>query len=223
MLKKLCSHGGFLSVAIDNTLVNIQSKLPLAPGPYVKITIQDTGAGISKDNLSHLFTPFFSTKANNRGLGLATSLSIIQQHGGAIDVDTKENEGTNFQIYLPAIIDTFSQQAETTAQANQEDNNELQQFKILIMDDEDLVREVLEKMLKKMGYVVEAVYDGESAITAYQTNQDSETTFDLIILDLTIQGGMGGLEAGKQIRIESRCKNYNFEWLYYRFCFNSIP
>ena len=165
----------------------------------MKITIQDTGAGISKDNLSHLFTPFFSTKANNRGLGLATSLSIIQQHGGAIDVDTKENEGTNFQIYLPAIINTFSQQAETTAQANQEDNNELQQFKILIMDDEDLVREVLEKMLKKMGYVVEAVYDGESAITAYQTNQDSETTFDLIILDLTIQGGMGGLEAGKQI------------------------
>ena len=193
--------GGMVRISGENLLVEPGSDLPLDAGRYVKISIQDEGIGISADHLSKIFDPYFTTKQMGSGLGLATSYSIIKNHRGHISVESKLEKGTTFQVYLPASDQEVTQQL-------QDDGKLIPgEGKILVMDDESIVREVLGKMLMTLGYAVESAQDGAKAIELYTRAQDTGDPFALVILDLTVPGGMGGKEAIARLqKIDPRVK-----------------
>jgi two-component system, cell cycle sensor histidine kinase and response regulator CckA len=160
----------------------------IKPGDYVVIEISDTGVGIHSDLLSRIFDPYFSTKPRGSGLGLSITYSILKRHNGYIDVKSEIGKGTTFRIYLPASGALIPKQ--------QIEPKEIQTgtAKILVMDDEELVRSICAEILLNLGYDVETASHGEEAISMFNNALDSEKRFDLVIMDLTIPGGLGGKE-----------------------------
>ena len=185
-------EGGVIKISADNISVTDSRDLPLEPGKYVKITIRDRGKGIPEDYLERIFEPYFTTKEKGYGLGLATSYSIVKKHGGHISVDSKVGEGTTFCVYLPA-----------TEKRVEEKRDEKEPVpgtgRILVMDDDGDVRAVLSMMLDELGYEVHLVQDGEQALKVYMEEKESGRPFDLVIMDLTIQGGIGGEQAIRRL------------------------
>ncbi len=181
-------EGGIIQVQAENVAVHLQQNIPLPPGEYVKITIKDRGVGIPAKYLSKIFDPYFTTKQQGSGLGLATTYSIIKQHTGHVDVESEVGVGTTFTVWLPA--------SETIVEPKQEEVSELLAGKgrVLLMDDEEIIREAAGEALQGLGYDVEVVKDGAEAITQYKNAQKAGTPFDVVIMDLTIPGGMGGRE-----------------------------
>ncbi|MCK5124699.1 MAG: response regulator [candidate division Zixibacteria bacterium] len=181
--------GGRISVSAENIVIENNSTLSLDNGSYIKITIKDKGVGISKSDMDRIFDPFYTTKEDNNGMGLAIAYSIIKKHNGAIDVESQPAIGTTFFIYLPSTTEGkqmgTSQSISHTAGAG----------RILIMDDEAGVRKLAGRVLKKLGYDVDCVSDGEEAVILYKEAKEKNWPFDLIIMDLTIPGGMGGKDA----------------------------
>ena len=161
----------------------------LENGTYVKIAIRDTGIGISEQYLGKIFDPYFTTKEKGSGLGLATSYSIIKNHNGVIDVKSEVDKGSEFVIYLPA---TASMKGE--AQATPAPTTPGRPGRMLVMDDDPVIRDVACELLKALGHTVEFASQGTEAIEKYQEAQRSGTPFDAVILDLTVRGGMGGAE-----------------------------
>ena len=157
-------------------------------GKYVEISIQDKGIGISEEYLPKIFDPYFTTKANGSGLGLATCYSIIKNHGGVIHVSSKVGKGTTVYVYLPAI------EAEKEIPQPPELSPTVRKGRILLMDDEELIRNVGGEMIKTLDHEVELAEHGEEAIGKYKAAMESGRPFDIIILDLTVRGGMGGRE-----------------------------
>jgi PAS domain S-box-containing protein len=182
-------EGGIITIRCENSIVRRQSGLPLRPGDYVKIVVQDHGVGIIKEHLPKVFDPYFTTKQKGSGLGLATSYSIIQKHGGHIAVESELGIGTVFSIYLPASRDAKMPQKPDRAQI------QMGSGKILLMDDEEEVRNTTGDVLKRLGYTVEFADDGIQAIELYQAALKNGEHFDAVIMDLTVPGGMGGKEA----------------------------
>ena len=182
-------RGGIISVACINKTFE---KMHPRHGNYVQITIEDTGAGISEKNLEKIFDPYFSTKKTGSGLGLAVTHSIIHKHGGFIDVHSREGEGTIFTIFLP-VFDTQKSIHPQPMQTNPA--KEVKNLSILVMDDEEAIRILLKNMLEKIGHTATLVENGEQAIEAYRKEK-----FDLVILDVTIPGGMGGIETVKELK-----------------------
>jgi two-component system cell cycle sensor histidine kinase/response regulator CckA len=185
--------GGSLQVYCGNVNVD-RNDPPLAKGRYILISIMDHGVGIPKNHLSKIFDPYFTTKKKGSGLGLSTSYSIVKNHGGHIQVKSETGIGTTFQVFLPA-----SEEGKLPARVEEE------QFasgkgKILVMDDEEAVRDVARSMLESLGYSVTLARDGNEAIAIYKTAMDSDEPFDSVLMDLTIPGGMGGMEAVRKIR-----------------------
>lgn len=169
--------------------------IPLQPGKYVKITIQDQGIGIPREYLDRIFDPYFTTKQKGSGLGLATSYSIIKKHGGYIFVESEVSVGTTFTIYLPAIPEATPVSSSTEARELPRGEG-----RILIMDDEESVLNVATQMLHSLGYEVESARDGEEAIQKYREAREAGRPFDAVIMDLTVPGGMGGREAVQKLR-----------------------
>jgi hypothetical protein len=165
--------------------INAESVLPLKAGHYVKVSIKDSGIGISQENIQKIFDPYFTTKPNGSGFGLSTSYSIIKNHNGHISVESRSGTGTTFYIYLPASPTGFLMK-------KQEDRLITGHGRILLMDDEETVRMVTGKMLRHLGYEVEFAKDGEEAIRLYESAKKSGRPFDAVIMDLTVPGGMGG-------------------------------
>lgn len=187
---------GTVNVSVTN--IDIPSTAnPRLPdgGRFVRIDIQDTGTGISEQNLSKIFDPYFSTKQKGSGLGLATSYSIIKNHGGAIEVKSEPQRGTTFSIYLPASEGLEMSTASPAATAVG-----TKKSRVLLMDDEDLVRNVAREMIAALGHEVVSAEDGRKAIELFQQAKDDGVAFDLVILDLTVKGGMDGEEAIAKIR-----------------------
>ncbi|MBI5634824.1 MAG: PAS domain-containing protein [Nitrospirae bacterium] len=187
---------GTVTITVRN--MEIPSKTnPRLPdgGQFVSINIQDTGTGISGQNISKIFDPYFTTKQKGSGLGLATSYSIIRNHGGVIEVQSEVNRGTTFTMYLPASKGAEAEIAKTAPAAAG-----TRKLKVLLMDDEDLVRNVAKEMLAAFGHEVESATDGGSAIELFQQAREAGSPFDLLILDLTVKGGMGGEEAIAKLR-----------------------
>ncbi len=181
--------GGNIVIAAKNVLAPKKGNPELPEeGKYVEISIQDHGIGISEEYLPKIFDPYFTTKAKGTGLGLATCYSIIKNHGGVIHVSSKMGKGTTFYIYLPAI------EAEKEAPQPTEPSHFVRKGKILLMDDEEMVRDIAGKMIEVIGHEVELAGHGEAAIEKYKTAMESGNPFDIVILDLTIRGGMGGKE-----------------------------
>ena len=168
--------------------------LPLEEGRYVKISIQDQGIGIPRENLQRVFDPYFTTKQTGTGLGLANSYSIIKKHGGYITAESEVGVGTTFHIYLPA-----SEQELFAVKEIVEEGFLPGQGKILFMDDQQTIRDMVGEMLMDLGYEVEFAREGSEAIELYEQAQKSGQAFDAVILDLTVPGGMGGQEAIRRL------------------------
>lgn len=186
--------GGIIEISAENVTVTEEYNLPIKEGKYVKITIRDQGIGIPEKYIQNIFDPYFSTKSKGSGLGLATVHSIITKHNGFISVESEVGRGTTFFVYLPATLEEAKEGKETgkviiTGKG-----------KVLIVDDEELVREVGREMLEELGYEVQVASDGAEAIEIYKKAMDSGEPIDVVILDLTIPGGMGGVEALKKLK-----------------------
>jgi PAS domain S-box-containing protein len=180
--------GGTIIITVENVTIT-NTKFPsLHAGPYILISITDSGIGIPREHIKRIFDPFFTTKQKGNGLGLATSYSIIQKHDGLIDVESQIGKGTTFRIYLPASNSNEETAIHKTMVTHKGSGT------ILVMDDEDFMREVIERMLVSMGYSVICVKNGQEAITTFSNNKDSREPIKVAILDLTIPGGMGGME-----------------------------
>lgn len=182
-------QGGTIEITCNNKEVMTSDALPLDEGSYVKISIKDQGIGIPEPLLKRIFDPYFTTKEKGRGLGLATSYSILKRHNGLITVESKENAGTTFHIYLPAMP------AAAINRESSEGRIISGKGRVLVMDDEDLVIQVAGEMLKALGYEVEFANDGLEAIKKYTDAKEKGKPFNAVIMDLTIPGGMGGREA----------------------------
>jgi two-component system, cell cycle sensor histidine kinase and response regulator CckA len=165
----------------------------LAAGDYVKVSIKDTGIGIPGDILPRIFDPFYTTKSKGHGLGLAICYSIVNRHGGSIDVESEPGQGSTFHLYLPACSGAASK-AETTLARRAGSGT------IIVMDDEEIVRQAIRKMLESLGYGVVCTDNGRAAVDYFLQARAENQSFVAVILDLTIPGGMGGLEAIAEIR-----------------------
>ncbi|HEY5998278.1 MAG TPA: PocR ligand-binding domain-containing protein [bacterium] len=186
--------------SIDIRLENVPADGARAPtlpaeGRFVRIAIRDNGSGIPPENLERIFDPYFTTKTKGSGLGLATSYSIVRGHGGVIDVDSEPGRGSTFSVYLPAADGAAPAERAAPAAAGTAARG-----RILLMDDEPLVRDVATEMIGALGHEVRCAADGETAVTMYRRARESGEPFDVVILDLTIRGGMGGEEALRQIK-----------------------
>ncbi len=187
-------EGGIIRIICSNIQLDTQNLLGLHEGSYVKISVEDNGVGIRKEHLAKIFDPYFTTKQKGSGLGLATTYSIIKKHGGNISVQSVLGSGTAFHVYLPASrVRTMTKQAEQTGVRKGSG-------RILVMDDEMEVRETTGNVLTKLGYTVDYAVDGMEAIDRYRAAMQAGNVYDLVIMDLTIPGGMGGNEAIKTLR-----------------------
>ncbi len=181
--------GGTVVISAKNVSVGSKSRLAVTPGNYIKISIIDKGYGIPKKNMLKIFEPYFTTKDKGHGLGLAVTYSVVKKHNGFIFVDSEIGAGTTFDIYLPAIKEDVS------ADSNIKKQKDFTGFNILLMDDEDMILTVGRRMFKHLGFTVTCVKDGAAAIEEYKKAKISGSGFNLVVMDLTIPGGMGGKEA----------------------------
>ncbi|MDR3580496.1 MAG: PAS domain S-box protein [Oryzomonas sp.] len=188
--------GGLISIKGKNTTVNDANIMSLPPGWYIKIAITDTGCGISTENLKKIFDPYFTTKSYGSGLGLASAHSIITKHEGYIGVSSEIGKGTTFEILLPASAHV-SAYDDTCKNSNKFDQQE--GLTVLVMDDEEIIRAMVSKMMVVLGYQVQTCANGDEAITLYKAAIDSGSPYSAVIMDLTIPGGMGGREAAEHI------------------------
>jgi len=183
--------GGNVFIILDNADLSDESSLSIANGKYVRITVRDEGIGIETANLERIFDPYFTTKQTGNGLGLATSHSIIDKHDGYIRVTSALGKGTTFSVYLPA-CDSMQPPELPVVEAEKEVSHN--NARVLIVDDEDYVRNITRLMLERKGYSVETAIDGKDAIEMYKDATELGNPFDLLLLDLTIPGGMGGTD-----------------------------
>lgn len=183
-------EGGIVKVSLSN--LEVAENAALKKGKYVKIEIRDHGEGIPDEHLPKIFDPYFTTKEKGSGLGLATAYSIIKNHGGHIEVHTSVGNGTVFNTYLPA--------PEPMKTCKEGSIKIMSGGKVLIMDDDEIIKETAGEILNYLGCKVSYANDGAEAIEVYKAAHAAGEPFGLVIMDLTIPGGMGGKEAIKHLR-----------------------
>jgi PAS domain S-box-containing protein len=184
---------GTVNITAENRHVR-ESEVPaLAAGEYVAISVADHGTGIPEEHRTRVFDPYFTTKAEGRGLGLAVSYSIVVSHGGAIILDSEVGRGTTFTVYLPG--------ARGASLTPQPDEPEIVRGtgRVLVMDDEALVRDIAGKIIRSLGYEVAFARDGQEAIDVWNKARVEGQPFDVVVMDLTIPGGMGGRQAIREL------------------------
>ncbi|RMG46508.1 MAG: PAS domain S-box protein [Acidobacteria bacterium] len=186
-------QGGVLRIEAENVTVSSGGDLPLPPGKYVKVSFTDQGVGIPEEHLSKVFDPFFTTKQKGSGLGLATAYSVIKRHGGHITVKSTLGRGTTFTLYLPASEKPLPREVTSREEAP------VGRGRVLLMDDEAFIRDVGSQMLTYLGYEVDVARDGNEAIALYREKKERGEPYDVVIMDLTVRGGMGGREAIKKL------------------------
>ncbi|VBB42457.1 putative Histidine kinase [uncultured Desulfatiglans sp.] len=187
-------NGGVIRIQACNIFVSGSFHPLLSAGKYVQISIRDQGAGIPRENLCRIFDPYFSTKAGGSGLGLATSYAIIKKHNGHIVVESTPGEGSVFTLYLPAAGKEGWEPPSLHDQDGEEQRELKGKGRILIMDNEAELLDVLQEAFESMGYTVVCASDGETALQTYRAANEAGKTFDITILDLTVPGGMGAKE-----------------------------
>ncbi|MCE5271570.1 PAS domain S-box protein [bacterium] len=187
-------EGGRLKVAADNVRIEGDEMPPLNAGCFIRIEVSDEGIGIPPEHQERIFDPYFTTKQRGSGLGLATCYSIIRKHGGAIEVQSRVGQGSTFRFLLPA-LNVPPVKASRDKKAGKPGVRRFDGKRVLVMDDESAVRKVARGMLEMMGLEVEEAVDGEEAQHKYRESIGAGRPFDLVILDLTVPAGAGGLEA----------------------------
>jgi PAS domain S-box-containing protein len=186
-------EGGTVRIEAKNVLVDGKGTIPVRKGKYVRIALGDTGTGISDSHIARIFDPYFTTKQRGSGLGLTTSYSIIKKHGGIIDVKSELGSGTTFFIYIPA------SEEKTLPEKTHEKRSFNGKGRILLMDDEEVVRTVAGYMLTILGYEVDFAEIGEKAVEKYSEAMKTDNPFKAVILDLTVRGGMGGKDTLRRL------------------------
>jgi PAS domain S-box-containing protein len=185
--------GGRIKIGFHNINVSPDQNLSLDKGRYVKIVIEDEGEGISDSIISKIFDPYFTTKPNGSGLGLATTYSIIKRHNGQIMAESTIGKGSIFTIHLPATSGNYNKKRKIAAAARKSP------AKILVMDDEKMILNTTGKLLRFKGYQIESAENGKDAAEKYKAAFFSGDPFNIAILDLTIPGGMGGVETVEKL------------------------
>jgi CheY-like chemotaxis protein len=192
---------GTINVYGENTAVGEKDRLPLKAGKYVRLSIKDQGIGIVAEHLPKIFDPYFSTKKmgpdKGQGLGLATCYSIIDKHDGFITAESEVALGTTLYIYLPASEKEIEELE--PVQKPVSEKPVVGRGKILVMDDERMIRNLVEQMLIPFGYDVALAQDGTEAVALYRSAVESGKPFDAAILDLTVKSGMGGKTAVQKL------------------------
>ena len=185
--------GGSIDVSAENiTFKENRHPIP-ANGNFVRLSIKDSGIGIPKEILPRIFDPFFTTKTRGHGLGLSTCFSIIKRHGGAIEVDSEPGKGSTFHVYLPA--------STAVAVAGPTMNSKHTGAGLIVVaDDEAVIRTMLGNILVSLGYSVELTNDCKQAIDFLIGETKAGRQCAAMIFDLTIPGGMGGMEAAGALR-----------------------
>jgi PAS domain S-box-containing protein len=186
--------GGCITVTANNVSIGQNGHLILKQGDYVRVSIKDAGVGIPPSQLSRIFDPFFTTKAKGHGLGLSTCYSIVKRHGGCIDVESEPGKGSTFHIYLPS-SKQIAEELESIPQMQHHGSGT-----ILIMDDEEVIRETISRILTDMGYSVVCRTNGNDAVNYVKSALKTGEPLKCLIFDLTVPGGMGGKEAVSEIR-----------------------
>jgi PAS domain S-box-containing protein len=191
-------NGGTLYVSCENFCYDTDdANIPdLAPGDYVRVRIRDEGVGIPEKYIKRIFDPYFTTKPKGNGLGLATAYSIVKNHNGLMTVESQVHVGTTFILYLPAA----AQEEEVPVEAPRKLTPAMSGTgRVLVVDDEDAIRDLVEFTLARLGYEVLQAATALKGIEIYQEKLRAGKRFDLVILDLTLPGGMGGKEALKKL------------------------
>ena len=183
-------EGGDIEIACENFEKVPGSPLPLEEGRYVRILVTDGGVGIPEKMLDRIFDPFFSTKQEGSGLGLAITHSIITRHHGYIAADSRPGEGSTFDIYLPVAPPPTGREG-----WEEETEGAFEGDRVLVMDDEAPVRDLLQSTLSHLGCEVLTAADGAETISLYRRALEKNEQIDIVIMDLTVPGGMGGREA----------------------------
>jgi CheY-like chemotaxis protein len=191
-------QGGAITVALDNVECGLETipGVDIRPGRYVRLTVSDTGEGISPEHLDRIFDPYFTTKERGTGLGLAISYSIIHAHGGAITAASSPGAGATFNVYVPSathVMPAARPDVPVPAAVTRP-------LRVLLMDDDEMVAEVASEMLETLGHTAVVTPSGDKAVTAFVEAENSGAPFDVVILDLTVPGGMGGADALPLIR-----------------------
>jgi two-component system, cell cycle sensor histidine kinase and response regulator CckA len=182
--------GGVVGITAENVTLSPDEVAPLPQGRYVKIAVRDHGTGIPEEHLSRVFDPYFTTKKGGSGLGLATSYSIIKGHEGLITVESQVSAGTAVYVYLPA-----SEKELLPQPALQPVTRRQGKGRVLVMDDEEMVRDVVAEMIQLMGYDVQCAGDGHETLAQYKKAMAGSCGFDCVIMNLTIPGKMGAKDA----------------------------
>ena len=187
--------GGVVRVVGTNERIGSLQQPSLAPGSYVRLSVVDSGVGIKPEHIERVFEPYFTTKHTGSGLGLATVYSIVRKHKGLIQVESVLGRGTTFHVYLPA-----AEQGLPLPEPAAPVGGGKIRGRVLFMDDEAPIRRMVTLMLGRLGCEVEVTADGREAVDRYLAEFGGARPFDLVIVDLTVPGGMGGLEALEKIR-----------------------
>jgi len=196
-------EGGVIEVSCQNITDSHKEAMQLLAEKYIKITITDFGSGIPSKYLGKIFDPYFSTKQEGSGLGLSICLSIITKHDGNISVQSEANMGTTFTIYLPASASPTQNIAPIQPDLGEAENKAT----IIVMDDDSMVRDMTKQMLTRYGYEILLAENGHEAIEIYNKYFKENRCIDIIIMELTIPGGMGGKDAVQEIlRINPEAK-----------------
>jgi PAS domain S-box-containing protein len=186
--------GGRIELSARNVSAASVPGLPaVLTGDLVEIAIRDEGTGIPPEHLARIFDPYFTTKEKGSGLGLATSHSIVTSHGGALRVTSELGRGSTFTIHLPAAVRPPEGPRPHDAPRVE------RRLRVLVMDDEQMILDLAGEILRALGHEAEFVGSGEAAIAAYQRARAAGRPFDVVILDLTIRGGLGGVETVRRL------------------------
>ncbi|MDH4227300.1 MAG: ATP-binding protein [Deltaproteobacteria bacterium] len=186
-------EGGDIAITAENIVLDNGNPKELSPGNYVSVRVSDTGPGIPEVILKKIFTTYFTTKKKGSGIGLATCKTVIEKHGGTIEVESTPGSGTAFTFFVPASLEASNQPQQAQTESIHRENK-----KVLIMDDDARIRSVMKKMLSAMGYESVLTANGEEAVRTYKEALSKEK-FGAVIMDLTVTGGMGGEEAMNKI------------------------
>jgi len=186
-------EGGVINIRAENVTIVKDDYLPLSPGRYIKVSVKDQGTGIPEKHLGNIFDPYFSTKQQGSGLGLASAYSIVNKHSGYIVAESSMDIGSTFFVYLPA----SEKEVQVISKSRSGDHSG--KGKILIMDDEEPILKMAGRILGRMGYDVCAARDGAEAVAFYQREFATGDPFKLVILDLTVPGGMGGAKTIREL------------------------
>jgi signal transduction histidine kinase/CheY-like chemotaxis protein len=188
-------EGAPIELGASNETVTESTAYPLAPGRYVRLTVSDHGAGIPASQLSGIFDPYSAAKLGKDQFGLATAYSIVKRHGGFIEVQSSAGNGTTMGMWIPAAEAAPQPKSKEAAPAQSPANK-----RILLMDDEETIRSVGMRVLKRLNYDATAVADGAECIKAYRDALAAGRPFDVVIMDLTVPGGMGGIKTVAELR-----------------------